>query len=97
MTAGLKPLRVYIEVTKQNFMFFDKVKSNKFIVYSSYGVMSHVVVNEYGVAFSCNPLLSDIDNIPLAFEGRELAESHKDSFYDKIAEVQFTSKVERYF
>ena len=78
-------------------MFFDKNKTNRFIVYASYGCMSHVVINEHGVAFSCNPLLSDIDNVPLAFEGKELAESHKDSFYDKIAEVQFTARIERYF
>ena len=77
-------------------MHFDKAKTNRFIIYSSYGHMSHVVTNEYGVTFSCNPLLGE-DGKPFAFEGKELAESHKDSFYDKIAEVQYTAKVDRFF
>jgi hypothetical protein len=72
-------------------------KTNRFIVYSKYGYMTHVFNNEYGVTFCCNPLLSEHDDIVPAFEGKELAESHKTDFYTEIAEVQYVAKVQRYF
>jgi hypothetical protein len=78
-------------------MYFDKAKTNRFIVYSSYGYMSHIVTNENGVTFTCNPLPSIHDDIIPAFEGRELAEAHKTDFYNQIAEVQYVAKVQRFF
>lgn len=77
--------------------FFSEAKTNRFIVYSRYGHMSHIVTNEHGVTFSCSPLPSEHDDIIPVFESRELAEANKTDFYNQIAEVQYVAKVQRYF
>lgn len=77
-------------------MLFSKGKTNRFIVFSSYGLMSHTVTNEHSVTFSCNPLCHT-DGSAMVFEGKDLADSHKTDFYNKVAEVQYVSKVEREF
>ena len=52
---------------------FEKQDTNRFIVYSNYGLQSHLVVNNYGVSFSCNAKVG-ADGMALAFESKELAE-----------------------
>lgn len=78
-------------------MFFDKQQKStgKFIVYSNYGLQSHIVMNNYGVVFSCNPLT--VLGCAKVFYDKNDAELAKDNFYDKVAEVQFIAKWENEF
>ena len=75
-------------------------KENKpfgYIVYSRYGCMSHIIMNEHGVVFGVNPLLVNFaDNYSkvVIFDTKEDAEMAKDSFYDNISAVILISKFE---
>ena len=74
--------------------FFDKdSKPVGYITYSNYGWISHVVMNEHGVVFSCSPkkMLGEKAYI---YATKEEAEAFKCSHYDKVAKVIMISKAE---
>lgn len=75
--------------------FYSKQSSNRFIVYSGYGLMSHLVVNNYGVTFSC--CAKNDGKQVYAYESKELALQNTDDFFNQVAEVQVISKIEREF
>lgn len=64
-----------------------------FIVYSKYGVQSHVAMNNYGAVFSCNPIINE-DRSARVFTTYEEAEKNTDTFHNVITETKFIAKVE---
>lgn len=59
-----------------------------FIVYSSYGLQSHAIVNNYGVPFTCNTKGDTMDE-----ESAKLIAS-QDPFYTQYTEIQWIAKLE---
>lgn len=64
-------------------------KTNRFITYSLYGVQSHVIVNNCGVAFTCNTKA-------IVYESEADAYIAKDMFYNQVAEIQTIIEVKSY-
>lgn len=64
-----------------------------FIVYSSYGLMSHVVMNEYGVVYACNPIIDDKGKC-VVYPTKESAQLAKTDFHKNVAEVILITKFE---
>jgi len=58
-----------------------------FIVYSRYGVQSHVIVNNYGVPFTCNTDGKTMDENT----AKELIS--KDAFYTHYTEIQWIAEI----
>lgn len=77
-------------------MYYEKQTkaTNKFIVYSSYGLQSHIIMNNNGVMFSCNPKHDDSYSA-IVYNSVDEALVAKDKFYDKVAEVQLITKYEK--
>lgn len=84
--------------------FYDKEEkqTGKWIVYSYYGWQSHIVMNQYGAIFSCNPktvptprVLGSVDCV--VYDSEEEANQHMDKFYDRKTQVQFIAKFEKDF
>ena len=81
-------------------MFYSKETEthDAFIIYSSYGLQSHVVMNDYGVVFSCNPKLNDdAEKTAKVFVTKEEAKASLDKWYDQIAKVKIITKWEKSF
>lgn len=65
-----------------------------YIVYSVYGLQSHVVMNDYGVVFSCNPII-DNNGMARVYQNKEEAEMAKSSFHNRISKVVLITQFER--
>lgn len=77
--------------------FFDKDSPSKgFVVYSYYGLQSHIIMNSHGVVYSINPY--NHEGKVIIFPTREQANEYLafQTFYTNSAEIKFLAKVEIY-
>lgn len=79
-------------------MFYTKESPNRtFIVYSSYGLQSHIIMNEYGVVYSVCPYVDNNKRAVLFSTSEEATEyMRSQKFFDHIAQVKFVAAVEVY-
>jgi len=75
------------------FLQGQKKKIDKYVIYSRWGVQTHLIMNEHGVSYTCNPLLKNnkcqvFDSLYDATIARE-----NNTFYDRIAEIQLIMSI----
>lgn len=76
--------------------FYSKdSKSLGWIVYSRYGMQSHVIMNTGGVVFTINPKTDEAKKA-VTYETRFEADMARTPFYDQISEVVLIAIPEKY-
>lgn len=76
--------------------FYQDSPSKGFVVYSDYGLQSHIIMNSHGVVYSINPY--NHEGKVITFPTREQANEYlaSQTFYTNAAEIKFLAKVEIY-
>lgn len=79
--------------------FYDKSSQTLgYVVYSRYGLMSHIIMNNNGVVFECNPKRKNSDNsAAMVYATLDEATAAKDEFYDTLSPFVFIAKAEKTF
>ena len=72
----------------------EKKGTNKWIVYSIYGLQSHIVINSLGIIFTCNVLITHEKLIDSVYNSKEDAMEVTNDFYNRIAEIKFLGELE---
>lgn len=77
-------------------MFIDKSSkfndSPSFIVYSRWGLQTHIIMNEYGVCYTLNTLTEN--GKAKVFKTKEEAHAHTDDFFNSVARAKFIAAYE---
>jgi hypothetical protein len=66
-----------------------------YVVYSPYGLQSHIVMNQYGVVFAVNPILNEKGEAKVFKEPGD-ANDAQTTIYSNSTPIVFTAKVEKY-
>lgn len=75
--------------------FYSKEsKTIGFVVYAGYGLMSHVIMNNYGAVFGINPIV-DENHKAVIYPDKASAELAKTDFHNYVSEVILVTQFER--
>lgn len=78
--------------------FYKSSPTVGFIVCSSYGLQSHIVMNEHGVTFCCNPKGTTSDRQEaMVYSDEASATLAKDEFFNQVVECKFIAKAVKTF